>query len=290
MFAATDFRYYDLQRRYSSADIALLFPGWQANDERVAVFCPHDDDGLLGAGYAILAAQANGAVVHICIFCDGRAGYSRPEERETIVERRREEARAAYEMLGVPPERVIRFDYPDFSLIHWLGWLLPDGRTGAMQQVLPTLRRLRITRLLLPNGYREHIDHEATHRAGAYDGPQVGDPVLVDWGRAEPVRSSAIYAVWGDFSPEDALVGGRSAELRGNRVISAPAAVEERVLAALRCFASQGQIIEGLLAAREGRRCGERVIEAYQIFDPRPALDYGPYRRAVAVIDRMQSV
>lgn len=44
--------------------VCLLFPGWEAEDEHVAVISPHDDDGLLGAGYAILAALANEAEVY----------------------------------------------------------------------------------------------------------------------------------------------------------------------------------------------------------------------------------
>ena len=290
MFKAEDFVYYDLQLRRKSGRIDLLFPDWRPGDERLAIFCPHDDDGLLGAGYALLAAQANGAQVYICIFCDGRAGYSVPEDRESIVARRRVESAAAYSALDVPKEHIIRFNYPDFSVAGWLGWILPDGQRGTLYQTLPTLRRLGITRLLVPNGYREHIDHEATFRAGAYDGPQVGDAVLVDWGRAAPVRSTAIYAVWGDLTPEDALVGGRATGLRGNRAIAAPLAVEEAIMGALRQFVSQGQIIEGLVAARAGRHQGERVIEVYLAFDPRPALNYRPYHAAIAAIDGLQSV
>jgi len=288
MFAPTDFAYYDLQRRRRSGDINALFPGWQPGDERIAVLCPHDDDGILGAGYAILAAQAHGAPVYPCIFCDGRAGYSRPEQRTTIVETRRGETAAAYGALGIPPERVRHFDYPDFSLNGWVGWLLPGGQQGTMSQLLLTLRQLGITRLMIPNGYREHIDHEAAFRAGAYDAPQVGDPVLADWGLAAPVRSVTVYAVWGDFTPEDALVAGRSAKVRGDRAIAAPLAAEELIAAALAKWASQGQIIQGLLAARRARRLGDRVIEAYLGYDPRPSLDYAPYRRMIEGIDGLK--
>jgi len=47
------FHYADFDRQTVSDDISALFPGWAANDERVVFFCPHDDDGALGAGYAI---------------------------------------------------------------------------------------------------------------------------------------------------------------------------------------------------------------------------------------------
>ena len=45
-----DFTFYDLRRREKSKSIELLFPGWVEGEERVAIFCPHDDDGILGPG------------------------------------------------------------------------------------------------------------------------------------------------------------------------------------------------------------------------------------------------
>jgi hypothetical protein len=65
--------------------------------------------------------------------------------------------------------------------------------------------------------------------------------------------------------------------LRANRAIVARPSVEERVQQAIRAFRSQGQIIEGLIAARQGRQFEGRYLELYVDFDPRPALDYRPY-------------
>ena len=53
---AEGFRFYDLRAGRGSRDIDLLFPGWSPGDERVLVLSPHDDDALLGAGYALAAA------------------------------------------------------------------------------------------------------------------------------------------------------------------------------------------------------------------------------------------
>ncbi len=278
------FVYYDLRRRVRSEDIELLFPGWEGQKERVLILCPHDDDGVLGASYALLAAQDAGAEAHVAIFCDGWAGYSRPEEAATIVERRRAETVAAYRMLGLAEDRIHRFDYPDFSLWPWLGWRLPGGQEGIDARVLPALRRLAPTRLLVPNGYREHIDHEATYRVGAYDGTQVGDAILAQLGTAEPIRSYLQYAVWGDFTPEDGLVAGTPA-VRANRAILAPQETEERIGRAVEAFASQGQVIAGIVEARRRNRVrGRRALELYLAFDPRPPLDYEPYHRLIAGI------
>lgn len=279
-----DFSYYNLRARLKSDHIGLLFPGWEAGNERVAVICPHDDDGLLGAGYAILAALTNEAEIYPFILCNGCAGYSTPEEKENIVERRKDETVRAYQALGISANNIIRFDYPDFSLLPNIGWLMPWGKEGTFPHSLQIMRELRISRLLVPNGYREHIDHEAAYRIAAYDGPQVGDNILADWGGAPPIKTFLQYAVWGDFSPEDAVVTNSDLTLRGNRAILARLGVEETVQKGIREFRSQERVVEGLIEARKGKRRGERVIEVYLAFDPRPALDYAPYHETIAAI------
>ena len=200
-----EYRFYDLRRQVGSPDIALLFPEWQDDHEKVIILSPHDDDALLGAGYAILACRARGAEVHVCIFCDGRAGYSRPEQRETIVATRRNETLHAYSSLGLTEGQIHPLGYPDFSLVSYIGWCLSSNREGTLREIIPLFRRLGITRLLIPNGYREHSDHSAAYEVGLFDGVQAGDPVLADWGPACAIRSTLQYSVWGDLSPEDAL-------------------------------------------------------------------------------------
>ncbi len=276
-FDPADFRYYDLRQRTSSSDINLMFPGWQPGNERVAIMSPHDDDGALGAAYLLLAALANQAEVFVLIFCDGWAGYSTPAEASTIVPIRARETIDAYTGLGLSPDNVIRMGYADFSLLPYIGWHLDSGKLGTTANVVPALRRLKITRLLVPNGYREHIDHEAVHRVGAYDGPQVGDAILAEYGQVEPVRSSLQYQVWADLSPEDALVTGQDVRIRANRAVVAPDTVESKVMEAVRAWKSQGKVIEGLVGARAGRKRGDDWLELYLQFDPRPILDYSPY-------------
>ena len=232
-FSPQDFTYFDLRAGTRSDDIGTLFPDWQASQEHVVVFVPHDDDLILGAGYAVLAATANGALVSAVIFCDGRAGYSAVEERDSVVATRQAESTAAYARLGVAKERILRLDYPDFSASSRIGWLLPGGFAGSFAATIPALRKWGATRVLIPNGYREHIDHEAVARIGAYDVPQVGDPIVVDWGDPVAVRSLLEYGVWSDFGPEDALLHRAPPAIRANRAVAAPARAEEAVAYAL---------------------------------------------------------
>jgi hypothetical protein len=276
--------YCDLQRGLASRDIGVVFPDWQKDDERLLVLSPHDDDALLGAGYAMHAFQNRAAEVYVCILCDGRAGYSRVEERDGIVQVRVEESLRAYARVGVDAQHVVHMGYPDFSLRNHVGLLLADGGEGSMRRVVTLLRQARITRLLIPNGYREHSDHSAAHDIGRFDGVQSGDPVAVDWGAPSAIRSMLEYSVWGDFGPEDALLHGRDARIRANRAIVADEAAEQAIGRALGEWRSQGQIIDGLLRARRARACGWGLLELYIALDPRPALDYGPYAEIVRAL------
>jgi hypothetical protein len=134
---------------------------------------------------------------------------------------------------------------------------------------------------MIPNGYREHSDHEAAYDAGRYDGVQAGDPVLVDWGTPCSIKSTVQYAVWGDLLPEDALVSGEDTRIRANKAIVADYGLERTIAEALAQFESQGQIIQGLLAQRRERDCGLGMMELYLSLDPRPKLEYGPYAQLI---------
>lgn len=275
---ANEFAYYNLRARTGSRDINTLFPGWRGAVERLMVISPHDDDALLGAGYAILAAQANGAKAHVAICCDGSAGYSRPEERDTIVATRRGESVRAHARFGLADgESLFYLGFPDFSLVSYIGWKLPAGIKGTLQPVITLLRELGITRLMIPNGYREHSDHTAAYDIGRYDGVQAGDPVGADWAPPTKIASVLQYSVWGDLSPEDALLHSAHPSIRANRAVRAPEAAEALLSEALAEWQSQGQIISGLLAARRERAVHGGMLEVYIAMDARPRLDYAPY-------------
>ncbi|MHB9031473.1 MAG: PIG-L deacetylase family protein [Anaerolineae bacterium] len=273
-----EFSYYNLRARTGSRDINTLFPDWRGKQEKLLVIGPHDDDALLGAGYAIQAAQANGAEVHVAICCDGSAGYSRMEDRDTIVQVRRAESVRAHGVFGLADGRTLHYlGFPDFSLVSYIGWKLPAGREGTLRPVITLLRELGITRLMIPNGYREHSDHTAAYDIGRYDGVQAGDPVGVDWARPTKIANVLQYSVWGDLSPEDALLNGAHPSIRANRALRAPEAAETLLGEALAEWKSQGQIIGGLLDARRERAVQGGMLEVYIAMEARPKLEYSPY-------------
>ena len=277
--------FYDLNEHRTSPTIDLLFRQWTPGDERVVIFSPHDDDGVLGAGHLIQVVRASGGEAFVVVFCQGNAGYTTIGERSTIVDVRKDETLKAYEILGLDAKHILRMEYSDFSVLGHVGWILPTGELGTFPRMITLLRSIGATRLVVPNQYREHIDHEAVGRIGAYDGPQAGDPILADWGTSVGIRSFLEYAVWGDFSPEDALIQGRDKNIRANRALKVPFDAEEKVLAAIGTFNSQQKTIASLTSARQHRRVADGVLELYIEFDPRPILNFFPYVKLVETLD-----
>ncbi|WP_369017951.1 PIG-L family deacetylase [Thermatribacter velox] len=282
-----DFTFYNLTSKEHSKDISFFFPGWRGEEERVVVFAPHDDDAILGPGYLLQAVQVFGGEVHVVIFCNGSGGYSLIEHKHLITALRFRETIRAYAKLGIPEVRIHRLDYEDYSVWPFIGWHLPGKEEGTFRKVLPLLRRIGATRLLLPNGYKEHLDHTATFMVGAFDGPQAGDPVMADWGEARSISTFLQYAVWSDFSPEDALLQGRNSEIRANLAIKAPYEAEQVIRDAMQEYETQAKIVAGLLESRKERKINEReVMEVYLRFEPRPKCDYRKYVDYLISIDK----
>ena len=276
-----DYLYLDV-RSERFGGIETLFPGWTPGDERICVYSPHDDDALIGAGYAIRAALDAGAEAYLIIVCSGDCGYSTPEEKDTVVARRHGETVNAYRAFGIPEENILFLNYPAFSALSYVGRNVSPTREGNFRSTLTLLRRRRITRILAPNHYHEHIDHLAASLMAQYDAPQAGDMHSVDWADPYPVRSTAQYSVWAEMDPEDALVAGRDAGLRADTVLIASAEVEQAVGAGLRQYASQQEIIADLLEQRKARQLPDgRFIEVYRRFDPRPKLNFEPYKKLI---------
>ncbi len=284
--------FYDLHTKIKSTDINLIFPQWNMDSERVVIFSPHDDDAILGAAYILLASLANNGQVYVIIFNDGSAGYTRPELKDKIVEIRKKETYNALKTLGIEKEKIIRFEIPDFTGIHYLGWKFPwikehgEENEGLFSKVIHTLREIKATRLIFPNGYREHIDHTTVYLSAMFDGPQVGDAVITDYGNPSKIKTYLQYSVWGKFSPEDALINKRETEIRANRAILIEESIEQQILDSLKEFKSQEDIISYILEVREERKLEkkEKYIELYLDVQPRPRFDYRPYKKLISEI------
>lgn len=279
------FRCCDVNAGSMEQGIDRIFPDF-GRDEVLLVMSPHDDDAVIGAGYAMLAARQAGAEVYVMIFCRGDAGYSTLAEKDTIEAVRQRETLECYGRMGLDGDHIFRLNYPDFSAVsHW-GWQTANGGEGDMPTILRFLRDHRVTRVMVPNHYHEHIDHLAAHWMGSYDVPQAGDQVLVDYGTPHAVRSVLEYSVWADLDPEDALVHHRAPDLRANRVLVVSESVEQAIDHAIEAYVSQGKIIEDLVASRRARRTASGdFVEVYLAFDPRPKINYLPYVRLIDGIE-----
>jgi LmbE family N-acetylglucosaminyl deacetylase len=254
-------------------DIGILFPGWKMN-EAVAFLSPHDDDVVLGAGHLVRAVKKHGGTPVILIFCRGDAGYSKADEKKTIVATRRREAIASYGLLGVPPENIHFFGLPDLSLMAHVDRTLTGGEKGAVEVLIRILRSRRAGRVVFSSPHFENWDHTAVHRLGMYAAPQAGDPILADLGAPVPVLSFLVYSVWGDFAPK------AGDGLRADLGILANDRDEKAVRKALAAFGSQAAVIENTVAARrEARRGPDGWLELYQTAAVREPVNYFPYFR-----------
>jgi LmbE family N-acetylglucosaminyl deacetylase len=275
----SDFYFYNLKTK-EQVKFFQLFRNWE-DKENVVIFSPHDDDSILGAGYALLACKSMGASVHVVILCDGSAGYSDASQSTQIVALRKQETIDALKTLKIPQENIHRFNIPDFSAINYVGWKAPgrDQSLGITEQLIKLLRRLKCTRLLLPNGFREHSDHTAASISALFDGIQAGDSVLVDWGDLTTIRSFLMYSVWGAFSPLDE-------EISDLFTIGVIPEIEMTIRNALSKWESQQAIIKGIMQRRDSRLMQEKnqYIELYLSIDPRPQLDINKYKRILSQI------
>ena len=280
-----DFKYYNIDKKTVTSDINDIFPGFGKN-EVLAVMSPHDDDAIIGAGYAMLAAESLGAEVYVVIFCRGDAGYSTVEEKSTIEAVRKAETVECYKRLGIKEDHILRMDFPDFSAFCNIGWEKADGSEGDMPRILKFFRDKKVTRVMVPNHYREHIDHTAAHIMSSFNVPQAGDAALVDHGTPHKVLSVLEYSVWADLDPEDAILHGRKNDLRANRIITVDRSVEEKIADAIYAYVSQQKIIEGLVNARSERKTHDgRYLEVYLTLDCRPKINFAPYAEFIKEIN-----
>lgn len=273
-------RYFNFDVKKELPGIDQFFSDWNIDQgENIVILSPHDDDGLLGAGYLILGALESGAKVYVMIFHNGNCGYSKPELKDKIVEIRKKETFNAYESIGIPSKNIIRLELPDFSGNNFLGLYFPTQKEkyeplGPFELIIRKLRELKTTRLIFANDFREHIDHTAVAYTGIYYGPQAGDPVVVDWGTPSKIKSFMQYSVWSKFDQMADL--GIIADMKS----------ENKIRNAVKQWKSQLDIIDGILKSREDRKIqGNNYIEIYKSLDPRPKMDYSPYKHLLRDIN-----
>lgn len=181
---------------------------------------PHDDDLCIGAGLLMQAAVQAGVEVQVVIVTDGCLGYCGSEQKDDIIQIRRDETIRSFEVLGIPSEQVNFLGFPDGGLTRFIGRRPAQpgeptvgDYTGLQNAFTHSLREFRPSRVFVPTKMDLHPDHQITHNelmislfhASGKIWPELGDPLDVPM-----VHEMAVYC---DFpsDPHLEIVGDSSA-------------------------------------------------------------------------------
>ena len=137
------------------------------DSDRLLVVVPHPDDETLATGGLIQRALLAGAALRVVFATDGdnnpwpqrwleRRWRIDAADRERWGRRRREEARTAMTLLGVPAEAVRFLGWPDQGLT---AILMRDG--GAEDRLGEEIARFAPTHIAMPSLDDRHPDHNA---------------------------------------------------------------------------------------------------------------------------------
>ncbi|MFQ5731306.1 MAG: PIG-L deacetylase family protein [Planctomycetaceae bacterium] len=176
-----------------TADLAELLRSDDLGNECWLFVGPHDDDLCIGGGLLMQAGAEAGVDVRAVIITDGRLGYCREEDRESIVRLRRAETLASFATLGIEPDKVTNFGFPDGGLNAYQGRRPPlpgkqdlCGYVGLQNWLTYALRRHRPARVFVPTPTDLHPDHRVTHselmislfHATGAIWPELGPPMI----------------------------------------------------------------------------------------------------------------
>ena len=201
---------------------------------------PHDDDMCIGAGLWVQAAIAAGVQVSLLTVTDGRMGYCTVDQKDHIVEIRRQETYESCQILGLDRDNLHWIDYPDGALFTLQGRraALPnekaiEGFVGLQNAMTYYLRKIRPTRVFVPTPTDLHPDHQITYNelmislfhAQGQIWPELGQPI-------DAVPTIYEMAVYCDFRH------------RPNLEVYAEPTCFERKLASIAAFRSQAQIAQ----------------------------------------------
>jgi len=160
------------QETLTSSNPAEVWSDWQGDRETWLFLAPHDDDIVIGAGLIFLAGVHLGVDVHAGIISNGRMGYCTPEQQNTIKQVRKEETRESFRLLGIPESNLYQFDYDDGDLMQQSGRRFANnpndsraiaGGIGLQNTMTWLLRKVRPTRVFIPNRLDLHPDHRAVN-------------------------------------------------------------------------------------------------------------------------------
>ena len=118
------------------------------------VLAPHTDDGELGCGGTIAKLSAEGKEVFYVAFCLCSKALPKTFPANTL----ELECRKATSILGIPPSRLILFNYEVREL--------PQFRQQILEELLKLNKDIHPEMVLLPAASDIHQDHQVIHQEG----------------------------------------------------------------------------------------------------------------------------
>ena len=192
---------------------------------RILILAPHPDDEVVGCAIAARRALAGGAAISVLFLTTGvppRARRGSAASHDRRIARRREEARAACELLSFAPA----------GFLSWPARTLKAHLAEALAIIEAAIARERIDALWAPAYEGGHQDHDATNLLAARFGARL--PV---WEFAEYHRAGGRTTTQGFIAANgtESLIGLAPEEARLKRRALALYASERGNLAHIRC-------------------------------------------------------
>lgn len=152
-------------------NLSDLYTTWKKEEETWLFIGPHDDDIVLGAGLMLQAALREGVDVHALITTDGRMGYCHLDQKDKIIDIRKQETLDSFKILGLPEDKVYYANFPDCDTNSFIGRRRAkegdpaiEGHTGLQNAFTYYLRKVNPKRIFLPTGADLHPDHKIIYQ------------------------------------------------------------------------------------------------------------------------------
>ncbi len=118
---------------------------------KVLVFCAHADDEVIAIGGMLRRLADTGAHIRLVMFSEGAEGYTRVQEKDTIVQQRHEETLRVCRILGIA-------EYVNLRLLDWN--LKVDNST--YHAVVRHIRQFQPD-IVFTHSRADYNDHMAVH-------------------------------------------------------------------------------------------------------------------------------
>lgn len=118
----------------------------------VIIFAPHTDDGEIGCGGLIAALVEKGIEVYYVAFSTAQISLPPGAPKDTLVK----EVKKATNVLGIPKEQLILFDFPARSF--------PENRQEILEKMIVMKKTIQPQLILTPSLNDIHQDHVTVAR------------------------------------------------------------------------------------------------------------------------------